>query len=126
MPIDDLSPENIQKIEGESGNILEITSEGEAKISSFANVSFVAGDKTVSTTESLASVGVSNLANRKSIKIINRGNKAIYFGPTGLSDSALSDELLSGESVTLAVGDNIDIYYLTKTGTSTVTVWEFA
>lgn len=125
MSFDDLSPKNEQKIKGPSGNILEITDEGEAKISSFANVAFNTANKTINTTESLAAVAGSNLSNRKSVIIFNRGAQDIYYGPTGVNDTngiiVTKDEVIS-----LEVGDNIDVYLITKTGTATVTIQEFA
>lgn len=110
---------------GNETNYLNVTNEGEVKISNFANVSFIAANKNVSTTESLASVGGSNLSNRKTLVIFNRGGQTIYYGPSGVTDltgiAIEKDELIS-----LPFGEAINVYLITKTGTSTVTIQELS
>lgn len=110
---------------GNETNYLNVTSEGEIKISNFANISFLAANKNITATESLASVGGSNLANRKTLVIFNRGGQTVYYGPSGVTDltgiAIEKDELIS-----LPFGDNINVYLITKTGTSTVTIQELA
>lgn len=103
----------------------EVTSEGELKISSFANVDFQDANKTITTTESLAAVGGSNLINRKSVVIYNRGAQAIYYGTTGVDDTT-GIVVEKDELIELQVGDSIDIYLVTKTGNATVTIQEFS
>lgn len=103
----------------------DVTAEGEIKISSFANVTFIDGNKTINTTESLASVGVSNLANRKSVVIFNRGGQTIYYGTTGVDDTT-GIAIEKDEVIELELGDSIMVYLVTKTGSSTVTIQEFA
>jgi len=112
-------------VTGEESFFAEVTSEGELKISSFANVSFIDGNKTINTTESLAAVGGSNLANRKSLVIYNRGSQEVYYGTTGVDDTT-GIVIEKDELITLAVGENVNIYLVTKTGNSTVTIQEFA
>lgn len=125
MAIDDLSPENVTEIIGPSGNKAEVTGEGEIKISSFANVTFSSGNRTASTTEIVANVSGTNLGNRKSLVIFNRGAQDIYYGVSGVNDTN-GIPILKDEVVSLAVGENIDIYIVTKTGNATVTIQEFA
>lgn len=119
------SDTTIVEIEGPSGNKLEITAEGEAKISSFANVSFVTANKTATTTELLVNVSGTNLANRKSVVVYNRGAQDIYYGPTGVDDTT-GVVISKDELVAFEVGDSINLYIVTKTGTATVTIQEFA
>ena len=111
---------------GEENFFAEVTSEGELKISSFANVDFQDVNKAASGTEILAAVGGSNLTNRKSLIIYNRVGDAIYYGTTGVGETT-GIEIEEGELITLLVGDNIDIYIATKAGGSaTVTLQEFS
>lgn len=102
-----------------------VSSEGELKISSFANISFIATNKTINTTESLASVGGSNLSNRKTLVIFNRGSQTIYYGPSGVDDTT-GIAIEKDELITLDVGQNILVYLVTKTGNATVTIQELA
>jgi len=103
----------------------DVTSEGELKISSFANVSYAAVLKTVTTVQSLASVGVSNLANRKGLVIYNKGAQSIYYGPTGVT-AATGIPVLKDEIVVLGYGQNINVYVLTSTSTADVIYQEYA
>ena len=110
---------------GNETNYVNVTPEGEIKTSNFANLDFQDANKSVSTTEILASVGVSNLANRKTLVIFNRGSQTIFYGTTGVSDiTGIAIE--KDELITFSVGENVNIYLVTKTGNSTVTIQEFA
>lgn len=110
---------------GNETNFLGITDEGELKVASFPNLSYISSVKTINTIESIGAVGVSNLSNRKSLSIYNKGAQDIYYGPTGVTDTTgipiFKDEVLS-----LDIGDGVDLYLVTKTGSATVIVQEFA
>jgi len=73
----------------------------------------------------LANVSGSNLANRKSLIVFNRGTSDVFYGTTGVSDTT-GIAVVKDEILTLLVGDNIDVFLVTKTGSSTVTIQEFA
>ena len=111
--------------DGNETNYANVTAEGELKISSFANVDFQSANKTINTTETLASVAVSNLSNRKTLLIFNRGSQTVYYGPSGVDD-ATGIPIEKDELITLDVGENILIYLITKTGNATVTIQELA
>ncbi len=112
---------------GEETFFLDVTSEGEAKISSFANVTFIDAVKTITTVEQLAAVGGSNLANRKSVVISNLGPQTVYYGSTGvLGGSGPRIAIEKDELIELEVGDNIMVYLITSTSTADVTIQEFA
>lgn len=106
-------------------NIVKVSPEGELAVSNFANIAFVDANKTINTTESLASAGVANLANRKTLVIFNRGAQSIYYGTTGVDD-IIGIEIAKDELISFSVGEAIDIYIVTKTGTSSVTIQEFS
>lgn len=110
---------------GAETNFADVTAEGELKISSFANVTFADANRTITTTELLANVSGSNLANRKSLIVFNRGTSDVFYGTTGVSDTT-GIAVVKDEILTLLVGDNIDVFLVTKTGSSTVTIQEFA
>lgn len=116
---------SIVELRGPSGNAAEVTAEGEVKISSFANLSFVDGNRTINTTEIVANVSGTNLANRKSLIIYNRGAQDIFYGTTGVSDTT-GIAIAKEEVVSLEIGENINIYLVTKTGVATATIQEFA
>ena len=106
-------------------NIVKVSPEGELAVSNFANINFVDANKTASTTEILACAGVSNLANRKTLVIYNRGSQDIYYGTTGVDDTT-GIIIAKDELVNFSVGENVEIYIVTKTGNSTVTIQEFS
>jgi len=108
-----------------TGNTVGITNEREIKISSFANQLFIDGNKTITTTEDIAAVGASNLTNRKSVVIYNRGGEDVYYGTTGVADTT-GIVIIKDELVELQIGDNINVYLITKAGTATVTIQEFS
>ena len=110
---------------GQETNFLNVTSEGEAKISSFANVDFQRAVKTVSAVQIRASVGASNLSNRKLLVIFNKDAQDVFYGPTGLISSD-GIPIEKEEIIVLAVGDNIDIFLITAVSTSDVIIQEFS
>ena len=111
--------------DGIETNYVDVTAEGEIKTSSFANVAFLDANISVSTTEILANVAGTNLPNRKTLVIFNRGNREIFYGTTGVS-STTGIAIQVDELITFDVGENINIYLITNNGTSTVTIQEFS
>jgi hypothetical protein len=111
--------------DGTETNYVNVTAEGEIKTSNFANVAFVDANITVSTTEILASATGTNLANRKTLVIFNRGNRVIYYGTTGVS-STTGIAIQADELISFDIGENINIYLVTSNGTSSVTIQEFS
>ena len=110
---------------GTETNFLGINDEGEIKVSSFPNISYVSIVKPVSTTEVLASVGASNLTGRKTLTIYNKGSQDIYYGPSGVTDLT-GIPIFKDEILNIDVGDNVEIFLITKTGTSDVVIQEFS
>jgi len=111
--------------DGIETNYVDVTAEREIKTSSFANVAFLDANISVSTTEILANVAGTNLPNRKTLVIFNRGNREIFYGTTGVS-STTGIAIQVDELITFDVGENINIYLITNNGTSTVTIQEFS
>lgn len=103
---------------------LNVTSEGEAKISSFANISFDDVVKVVGTSEVLVAVGGLNLSNRKGLRIVNNGPQTIYWGKTGVDNT--KDAIEKDESLVLEFGDNIDVYVITNAATANVLIQEWS
>ena len=112
-------------ITGAETNFADVTGEGEIKISSFANVDFQDSTKTITTTQSLLAVGVSNLANRKSVALFNKGAQTVYYGTTGVTSST-GIAVEKDEFLELAIGDNIDVYLVTGSASASVVIQEFA
>lgn len=111
---------------GEETFFADVTSEGELKISSFANITYSTATKSVgNVTPVLAAVGGANLANRKTVVVYNRGAQTIYYGPTGVT-STTGIPIEKDEVVTFAIGDNIDVYFITGSSTASVTIEEYA
>lgn len=110
---------------GNETNYVEVTTEGELKISSFANVDFQDAVKNITTTETKASVGVNNLPNRKSLVIFNKGNRSVYYGTTGVT-SITGIEISVGELIELQIGDNINVYLVTNNSNTDVIIQEFS
>lgn len=117
----------ITRIVGDNeDNIAKVSPEGEIYVNNFANVSFITAPKTVNTTASLLAVGVSNLTARKSVVVYNRGAQDIYYGDATVTDETDGIPIPKDGQAVFQVGENIDIYVVTKTGTSNIIVQEFA
>ena len=82
---------------------------GELLVADFFDTSLIHGSVSVTTSEIQAKVGVSNLADRRFIRVFNSTNGKIYYGATGLSTSD-SEFLQKGEAITLPAGPNIDVF----------------
>jgi hypothetical protein len=111
---------------GEETFFADVTSEGELKISSFANVSYAAAQKVVNTTPQIAAVGGSNLANRKGLFLYNKGSQIVYYGPSGATVTTGAVPILKDEAASLAFGDNVDVYVFTTTSNADLVIQEFA
>jgi hypothetical protein len=113
---------------GVESNFAEVTPANELKASLTHNSTYVSASITVNTTEDLAAVGGSNLVNRKELLIFNDGSKDIYFGPSGVSSSGANKGIKIGIGAfqSIPVGDNVLVYLVTATGSSTVIIQEFA
>lgn len=112
-------------IDGNETNFLAVNEEGEVQVSSFANISYLSTAKSVTTTEVLAAAGASNLSGRKKLIVYNRGPQDIFFGPTGVSETN-GIPILKDEFASFDVGDNVNVYLVTKTGSSNVVIQEFS
>lgn len=113
---------------GTESNFLQITGNGDAKITNQHTNNYVSVVKSIGATQSLASVGVSNLTNRRELLILNDGNKDIYFGPNGVTGSGATKGIKIGVGAfqSIPVGDTINIYLICPSGTSDVIIQEFA
>lgn len=87
--------------------------------------SYVATQKTANNVASIARVGAANLDGRESIIIMNQGATEIYVGPIGVT-STTGIRVSRWQVLTLAIGQNIDVYVVTASGTSTYVVQELA
>ena len=89
------------------------------------DTSYVATSITVSTTQSQAKVGGSNLANRQMLVIVNNGPRTIYVGPTGVT-TATGIPVRRRELVMVSTGENIDVYLITANGTADAVIQEWS
>ncbi len=88
------------------------------------NTSLVSGAITVTSAATLANVSGANLANRKFITITPRSN-GVFLGDSTVTTST-GTPLFNNQTVTLDVGDNIDVYLIVASGTVNVRIIEGA
>jgi hypothetical protein len=87
--------------------------------------SYVAANKTITTSQSLLAAGSVNLSNRETIIIFNKGTANIFIGPTGVTiNNGL--KIVPNQMMTLNAGEQIQIYAITDTGSASVVVQELA
>lgn len=94
-----------------------------AKFSDTNNSVFIQTSKTVTTTESLVAVGVSNEAKRQSITIENKGDEPVYLGPTGVN-STKGLTLWPCQIAEFDLRKGLSLYAITASGTSTISITE--
>ena len=87
--------------------------------------SYLQGVVTVSTTETQAKVGASNLEGRELLRIVNKSSVTIYIGPTGVTTTN-GEPLLKNQVIEMPVGSGIDVYMIVSSGTADIIVQEFA
>ena len=84
---------------------------------------YLSGAVSVNTTEIEAKVGASAEPVRQFVRIHNKGNATIFFGPTGVT-SATGEPLRKNQWVEIAARDGINIFLITDSGTATAIVQE--
>ncbi len=87
------------------------------------NTDIVQGIVSVGTTQIELKVAASQLAGRQSLRVYNKSNTTIYIGPTGVTTST-GEPLLKKQSMTMAVGDNLQIFAIAGSTSNDVVVWE--
>lgn len=122
----DQASQDVNIVDPNNGNIVGVSSDGEMRVANFANIQFISAAKTVNTTASLLAVGGANLANRKSVVVFNRGTQDMYYGTAAVTDETNGIPIPKDSQAVFQVGENINIYIVTKTGTSDIIVQEFA
>lgn len=90
------------------------------------NNGYVSGSVAVTSVAVEAKVGASRLSGREVITITNKGNKTVYYGPSGVTSTS-GDILYKDQFVSLPFGDSIGVFIICGAGdTSTVIVQEQA
>lgn len=97
-------------------------SEGSLKVVDIPNIAAPVAAITITTTET--SLG-SPIAQRRSQLIQNRGNQAIFVGPTGVTPST-GIEIPKGASMQLDFGPAVTFFAITSTATADVRVMQMA
>ena len=89
------------------------------------NKTFLAVNKTVTTSETLISVGGSNATGRQEIVLFNKSNVTIYLGPTGVTTSGANEglPLEPQESFTQTLSENLSLYGIADSS-ATILIWE--
>jgi len=87
------------------------------------NDSYITSSITVTTTAIEAKVGANRLIGRESLMVYNKGTKKIFAGPSGVT--SLTGVVIEVEEVaTFSFGENIGVFLITDSGSSTVVVQE--
>ena len=109
-------------------NTVSVSPNGDLGSSDIVNSTYESGALSVGTTAVKACVGANNLLNRKRLILFNRGNKTTYYGPSYVTSNGATQgiPIEQSEFLVLDVGDNVDIYLITDTGTSDLIVQEMA
>lgn len=82
---------------------------------------YVAGRKTVSTSEVLAAASTSNATGRQTLLIFNTSDTVtIYIGPTGLTPTTTGIPISPQGMVRIDTQANINVYVLTASGSADV------
>ena len=89
------------------------------------NDAYLAISLSISTTPVLLKVGSTNLVGREIIIIENKSGSKVYIGPSGVTSST-GIVLDTNQFITFPAGDNINMYAVTQSGTSTIVVQEMA
>lgn len=97
-------------------------SEGSLKVVDIPNIAITVAAVNVTTTET--SLGAP-IANRRNTMIQNRGNAAIFVGPTGVT-AATGIELPKGASMDIDFGPAVTIYAICAVGTADVRVMQLS
>lgn len=86
---------------------------------------YVAGRKTISTSQVLAAASTSNQTGRQTLFIYNTSSTVtVYFGPSGLSSSTTGIPIEPTSSVRMDVSDAVSVYLLTASGSADVVIHE--
>jgi hypothetical protein len=95
---------------------------------SYADVNAVTlaqGVISVGTTQVAASVGVSNLSGRQELRIHNKGPYLVYWGPTGVTTSS-GEPIYVNQTLALPYGDQVSVFVISGTASSSVIITESA
>ena len=84
---------------------------------------YLSGTVTVTVSGVEAKVGSTSEENRQFVRIYNKGNQTVYFGPSGLNFDDM-EPLFKKQSVEIAATNLIEVFLKTETGTSDVIVQE--
>ena len=88
--------------------------------------SYLTVQKTVTTSsEVLLAVSTSNLVSRETLIIYNQGTNNIFIGPSGVTTST-GLKIVPQQMMTLNAGEQVRVYAITDTGSTTVVVQELA
>lgn len=105
-------------------NTLAINADGSLNTKTAVGAAMKASAETVTTTA--AQVLTTPLANRTSVIIQNEGTQSVYVGHDNTVTSSNGIKISKASSATLEVGDGVDIYMLSASGSMSVRFLEIA
>lgn len=80
---------------------------------------------TVGTTEVEAKVGSGRKAGRQMLRLFNKSNSIVYFGPTGVTTST-GEPLLKNQSLTIPASDTLALFLIAGSAGNDVIVSEWS
>jgi len=102
------------------------TSNGDLNIADISNNGGVEGAITVGTSATLAKVGASNLANRKTLTVFNNSNSTIYWGYTSGITTSTGTPIFKNQLAVWDVGPNTSVYLIAGSAGNNVRITENA
>lgn len=89
------------------------------------NVDYIQGVLSVGTTQVEAKVGASKLERRQMLRVFNKSNSTIYFGPSGVTTTT-GEPIEKDQWVNIPVGDQISVFLIAASASNDVIVSEWS
>lgn len=127
VDIRDLSATQDSVSIGDGTDTLQVNPDGSINVHSdtSVNVSYIATDIPISTTQVPLKVGLSALVNRKTLILYNRSGANVFIGPLGVT-STTGIRLATNQMITFNIGPAIAVYGVTNSGTCNLIVQELS
>lgn len=87
------------------------------------DTSYLSTSATITTSASELKVGASRLSGRQNLIVFNKGSSTIYIGPSGVTSST-GIPVEANQMFSYPFGQNIAVYAITSSGSSTVIIQE--
>lgn len=111
---------------GNESNYAKVSSNQDLGTADIINSAGVSGNITVGTSATLAAVGGSNQANRKSLTVSNNGTATMYWGYSNTVTTANGTPVYKGQTLSWAVGPNVSVYLISSVAAQDTRVTEGA